>query len=294
MWKKMMHSEAEWFTDKRNGKASINSIAIYKKFSSEIVKQLDNNLSVNEILSWLRNETIKAYRAKYSTNPEVGALNNAMGRWNEFIATSLFSEIVIDMNQNSDSRIAIFSLPNSKLQKEGANETSAQILSLFCQDEFSTGKTLEKITPFKDQIFMSSPDYMIAVFKNGRFSTSVSKFLQQQARDPNSLAIYDFLKGKLYIEELKAAVSLKTSNRPDRRYQPLFEAAMIKAIGYVLQQRWKYYMVASESTPADRTIFTKAIAPHGVALEQNIKLVDGTYPYTTKADLFALVETAVQ
>ena len=51
---------------------------------------------------------------------------------------------------------------------------------------------------------------------------------------------------------------------------------MIKAMGYVLHQNWQYYMVASELTSADRTIFTTAVAPHGIALEQNFKLVDGT------------------
>jgi len=54
-----------------------------------------------------------------------------------------------------------------------------------------------------------------------------------------SLALYNFLKGKLQLEQVKAAASLKSSNRPDRRYQPLFEAAMIKAMGYVLHQNWQ-------------------------------------------------------
>ncbi len=51
---------------------------------------------------------------------------------------------------------------------------------------------------------------------------------------------------------------------------------MIKAMGYVLHQNWQYYMVASELTPADRTIFTTAVAPQSIALEQNFKFVDGT------------------
>ena len=53
-------------------------------------------------------------------------------------------------------------------------------------------------------------------------------------------------------------------------------------------------MVASELTPADSTIFHQAIAPHGVAVQQYFKLVDGTYPYTRKADLVPLVEAAIQ
>jgi Cfr10I/Bse634I restriction endonuclease len=54
------------------------------------------------------------------------------------------------------------------------------------------------------------------------------------------------------------------------------------------------YMVVSDLTPADKTIFSKAIAPHGVALEQNFNLVDDTYYYTRKADLLPLVIAAIQ
>ena len=68
---------------------------------------------------------------------------------------------------------------------------------------------------------------------------------------------------------------------------------MIKAMGYVLDQNWQYYMVASELSSADRTIFRKAVAPHSIALEQNFKLVDGTYLYARKTDLIPLVESAI-
>lgn len=289
-----MLSETEWFTETLDGKFRINSINIYRNLSTEIVTKLDKNLSVSEILNWIKRETVKAFRSKYSYAPQVGALNNAMGRWNELIATSLLSEIVLEMNQEHRTCIAVFSLPNSQLQKEGADEASAKILSLFSKDEFSAGKTLAKITPFKEKFFMPSPDYMIIIFRDSEISNFVNKLLEQQARDADSLELYNFFKGKLHIEEVKAAVSLKTSNRPDRRYQPLFEAAMIKAMGYALQQSWQYYMVVSELTSADRTIFSTAIAPHGIALEQNFKLVDGTYTYTRKADLVPLVEAAVQ
>lgn len=141
---------------------------------------------------------------------------------------------------------------------------------------------------------MPSPDYIIVAIENQVIAPIINSLLQQQTIDPDSLVLYNFLKGKLHKEEIKAAVYLKTSNRPDRRYQPLFEAAMIKAIGYVLQQNWKYYMVVSELTSADRRIFSTAIAPHGVALEHNFHLVDGTYPYNRKADLVPLVAAAIE
>lgn len=52
-------------------------------------------------------------------------------------------------------------------------------------------------------------------------------------------------------------------------------------------------MVASELTSADRTIFPTAVDPPSIALEQNFKLVDGTYLYARKSDLIPLVESAI-
>lgn len=283
-----------WFTKHTNGKIQINSTIIYRYLSIEVVKRLDSNLSVSEIIKWIRSRTQEAFNDIYGKNPEVGALNNATGRWNEFIATSLLSEIALDINKENDAFcIVVFCLPNSQLQKEGADEVSSKFINLFNSIEFAPGKPLGKIASFKDYIFMPSPDYVIVVLNQGDIATSVQPLLAEQATTPDSLAIYNFLKGKLQLEQVKAVFSLKTSNRPDRRYQPLFEAAMIKAMGYVLHQNWQYYMVASELSSADRTIFRTAIAPHSIALEQNFKLVDSTYLYTRKADLVPLIESAI-
>ncbi|MFB2935711.1 Cfr10I/Bse634I family restriction endonuclease [Aerosakkonemataceae cyanobacterium BLCC-F154] len=286
--------DSEWFTNKSNSKVQINSIIIYRTLSSEIVEKLEHSQSVYEIINWLKNRTIVAFKDKYGKNPEVGALNNAAGRWNEFIATSLLSEIFFDLNQQNNSCIAIFSLPNSQLQSEGKDEVSSKFLSLFNSQQFMDGNELAKIAPFKNKIFLPSPDYIIVEMTNGNTFLSVQSLLKEQAKNPDNLAFYNQFKGTLQAKEVKAAVSLKTSNRPDRRYQPLFEAATIKAMAYILTQSWRYYMVASELTSADRTIFSTAVAPHGIVMEQNFKLVDGTYLYNRKQDLMPLVEDALR
>ncbi|WP_322744390.1 MULTISPECIES: Cfr10I/Bse634I family restriction endonuclease [unclassified Coleofasciculus] len=188
----------------------------------------------------------------------------------------------------------MFSLLNSQIQKEAQEEVSSKFLTLFSSDQFNDGRDLSKIAPFKNKIFLPSPDYIITVINNRETSVLIQSLLEEQARKPDSLSIYNLLKGKLKVEEVKAVVSLKTSNRPDRRYQPLFEAAMIKAMRYVLHQNWQYYMVASELSSADRTIFSTAVAPHGIAIEQDSQLVDGTYLYNRKLDLVPLVESALE
>jgi hypothetical protein len=186
-------------------------------------------------------------------------------------------------------------MPNSRFKLEDTEAAYSNFLNFFNNIDFNnSSNSLSKIKPFRDKIFMPSPDYIIVFMGNQIYSKEINSLLQYQARDPESINLYNFLKGKLHIEEIKAAVSLKTSNRPDRRYQPLFEAAMIKAVGYVLQQNWKYYMVVSDLTEADKAIFDKVIAPHGVALQEDIKLVNATYSYSRKADLLPLVTAAIQ
>lgn len=290
-----MLTDTVWFTEKSNGKVSINSKDIYKNLSPKIVIKLAENLSVSEILEWIKNEIINAFREKYSKNPEVGALNKAIGGWNEYIATSLLSEIIFDINTKTEKCIAAFPIPNSQFKIKGSKESYSNFLNLFAPEDFcNINNYLSKIKPFKEQIFMPSPDYIIIDVENSLYSKDVNLLLQEQVRDPDSLVLYNFFKGKLHIEDIKAAVSLKTSNRPDRRYQPLFEAAMIKAMGYVLKQNWKYYMVVSDLTVADKTIFNSAISPHGIALEENFQLVDATYLYARKADLLPLVIAAIE
>jgi hypothetical protein len=288
-----MFNDEQWFSKKASNRIQINSIIIYNDLSPEILKKLGNNLPVPEIVNWIKDTTKEAFLKKYNKIPEVGSLNNAIGRWNEFIATTLLSEIVFDLNQKNKKCIAVFSLPNSQLDSQSGDEISSKFLSLFSNENINKSK----ISPFKEQILLPSSDYIIAEMinedKEDKFEL-IQQLLKKQAKNPDILEIYHFFQKKLQLEQVKATVSLKTSNRSDRRYQPLFEAAIIKAIGYTLQQNWRYYMVASTLTPADETIFSKAIAPHGIALGQNFKLVDGTYLYNKKEDLVSLIESAIK
>jgi hypothetical protein len=51
----------EWFTERTNSKIQINSTAIYRYLSLEVVERLDSNLSVNEIIDWIRKKTREAF-----------------------------------------------------------------------------------------------------------------------------------------------------------------------------------------------------------------------------------------
>ncbi|MGK7926192.1 MAG: Cfr10I/Bse634I family restriction endonuclease [Spirulina sp.] len=106
-----------WFSNGKNGKIQINSIVIYQDLYPEIRQKLNQDReSASQIVDWIKSQTIAAFKVEYEQNPKTGALNNALGRWNEFIVTTLFSEIALEFNQERAATIAIFSLPNSRIQ----------------------------------------------------------------------------------------------------------------------------------------------------------------------------------
>lgn len=188
-----MVDSSRWFTETK-GKFQINGTAIYKSLSSEIVNKIEKDLSVSEVISWIKSKTEEAFNSKYGKFPQGGALNNVVGRWNELIATSLLSEIVIEVNQNNDLCVTVFSLPKSQPYKEGVDEAASKFLSLFHNREFIKSEGLSQITPFKSKIFLPSPDYIIAVIenKNEDISTlSIQSLLARQAKEPDSLALYN-------------------------------------------------------------------------------------------------------
>ena len=284
---------SNWFSPSKTGH-QLNSKTIYEDLYPEIVKRLDQNETVSQIIEWLKQEATNAYSLRTGKTPTIGSLNNSAGRWNQFIAVSLLCEIAIDIYKSQGKCVAVFSIENSSIAANHNNRISSSFLRLFDPTEFSYGNSLNYIEKFKYKIFFPSPDYIIAVIENTNLIPDVFSLLKKQSQDPGNLGLYLLLKEKLKAKEIKAVVSLKTSNRPDRRYQPSYEAAMIKAIGYRTKHNWKYYMVASELSKADKRLFDTAISPHGIALGINSNLVDGVYLYERKSDLFNLMNDALQ
>ncbi|KAM3102777.1 Cfr10I/Bse634I family restriction endonuclease [Phormidesmis sp. 146-12] len=290
-----MNNYSDWFVDRKNSKGEvvgqIKKLKIYEALSSEIVKRIEGDLPANEILNWIKEQTRQAHRERYSLSLEVGALNNVVGDWNEYMVTTAFSEIAIDINASKrESIVVIFPLPNSQISPVGSSQVSSKFLNLFRKSEFAIGGALHGIDEYKDRIFFSSPDYIIAVLHRD-CSQEVQTLLENQARQPSNAEAYQYLRETLKVSELKAAISVKTEYRPDRRYQPLFEADLVKQLGCVARQTWKYYMVASKVTSSDTSLFERITTPH--AHNNDYKLVDGAFLFLRKADLIPLVEEAL-
>lgn len=288
-----MLNDPNCFNYSPKGYYQVNSKLVYKNLYPEIVKKLQQDLPVSYIVDWIRQETEKACYLITSTKPTTGALNNSIGRWNEYIAISWLCEIAIDIYQKCGKCLVVFSLGISNLPLQENEGIYSKFLNLFASEEFLTSNALESIYNIKKNIFFSSPDYVIAVIDNHNIILKVQELMSQQCQDPGDLSLYNLLKGKLKAKEIKAVISLKTSNRSDRRYQPSFEASVIKAISYAARQDWKYYMVTNELTRADKRLFELAIAPHSIAIGQSNRLIDGVFIYQNKQDLIDIVNSVV-
>lgn len=291
-----MNDYRSWFEDRINPRSQavvgrIKKQRIYEALSSDIVQKIENDLPANEIINWIKEQTKKAHLEKYGSQLEVGALNNVAGDWNEFMVTTAFSEIAIDLNNTrQESAVAVFPLPNSQISPVGSNQLSSKFLTLFKQSAFDVGGELNRINAYKERIFFSSPDYIVVVLER-QLLGEIQELLSAQARLPSMAFVYDFLEGKLNPPQLKAAISVKTEYRPDRRYQPLFEADLVKQLGRVTGQIWKYYMVSSKETSSDTSLFERITTPD--AYENQYKLVDGSFVFLRKANLIPLVEAAI-
>ena len=103
-----------WFTPRKN-KIQINGTIIYKDLSEKIIEKLNDNLSVSEIIRWIREKTQYHFREEYGYDPQVGSLNNSAGRWNELIATTILSKIILNVNQQLENSfyVVTFQLPKS-------------------------------------------------------------------------------------------------------------------------------------------------------------------------------------
>ena len=65
----------------------------------------------------------------------------------------------------------------------GAEEASSKFISLFKSIEFGSKQPLAKLAPFKDYIFMPSPDYIIVVLGKSDVATSIHPLLEQQVKN---------------------------------------------------------------------------------------------------------------
>jgi len=207
--------ELKRLTKMTNGKkVAINSIELFQKFENlytSDMRFLDILKSFEEISN---NSAIKNFGIK----PHPGSINNCMGRWFELLFFKFFNEF-LSAYSTKDKLKEICKLPSAK--------DSKKFMDLFVERQ----KTLlKKINPST-----SNPDFIIldnltkSVYPVGL--TWIEKF--------QNTSFF----GNIDMQNIAAIISIKTSARPDRRYQQLYEANLVKAIALRFRKKVKFLSI---------------------------------------------------
>jgi hypothetical protein len=194
-----------WQND--NGNVQINAdiafIHLYPKIDNSQI-----NLVSNQISDLVKEAALK----QFNKLPSSGSLNNCKGRWNEF---SFIYSAHISILENTK---------NLYLVKLG-NESSLKFWEIYSQTSRNDFEVfLSKLKENKIFIRCSTPDFVlvkrktlknIPVFDDANFFAKLKDLYKQ-------------LINKCEPSDVISFISLKTSNRPDRRYQILYEANITK------------------------------------------------------------------
>jgi hypothetical protein len=184
-----------------------------------------------------------------STQPiKQGSLNNCRGTWYElaFIREA--------------HRSILQSTENLYLVKMGS-ETSVKFWEIYQkQSRQKYDLLIDTFKKREEPIFIrcSTPDFVVISRDIIRDSSSsdILQNLSPPLKEINEL--YKVIKNKCLPHQFKGFISLKTSNRPDRRYQILLEANVTKfASRYIHDPEHKLrYDIIGQSNSSDREVFS--------------------------------------
>ncbi len=177
-----------------------------------------------------------------------GSLNNCRGTW---------YELAFIMEAH---RSILQSTENLYLVKMGS-ETSIKFWEIYQKESRQKYNLLIDIFKKREEpIFIrcSTPDFVVISRDIIRDSSS-SNILQNSSPPLNEInELYKVIKNKCLPHQVKGFISLKTSNRPDRRYQILLEANVTKfASGHIHDRSHRLrYDIIGESNSSDREVFS--------------------------------------
>jgi hypothetical protein len=187
-------------------------------------------------------------RQKYGSVVTQGSLNNCRGTWNELafmmeahrsILRATKDLYIVKMgSENSIKLWEIYDLPS--------RERYEQLLAQLRHREHP--------------IFIrcSTPDFVV-LDRNIIANSSKSEILESQAPAVSLVnELYKQIKNNCSPDRVKGFISLKASNRPDRRYQIVWEANVTKLVGtYIHQpsQKLRYDVISEESNSSDKEVF---------------------------------------
>jgi len=190
-------------------------VRAYEAFLS-IYPSIPHETPLDQIAERIRQRVIQEALNYYNKTPSGGSLNNCKGHWNEF--SYLYSAHSSILNQREDLYIV----------KMG-NENSIKFWQLYKPNARTRFTDFLETLKQRDLVMRcSTPDFVLVRRSVIAESIPHSQELFGEALFDGLKNLYKKLIDKCEPEDVISFISVKTSNRPDRRYQILYEANITK------------------------------------------------------------------
>ena len=234
---------------------------------------------IPELLDTLANQARRAADARYGTGAGqglTGGLRNARGEWLENILSVIFRNVVREFN---DGNPVIVKLPNA-----------AQLSFQELYEPRANGYLEELFASLRErgiEMTMSNPDFVCATNVTAEVAANLRTpmYLNEESIT-NMDRAYQELRGHCTANSVPFVMTVKTSVRPDRRYQIVHEANVVKSlVAHLAGRFWQqdlytafYAMIASNVSAPDREALRNPATYSLVQVSWNpVALVDQVY-----------------
>ena len=209
--------------------------------------------SIQDILANLQEQVRRAADARFGTGSRdrlTGGLNNSRGEWFENILGLSFWNIVAQL---SEGRTAIVKLPNNN--QMNFYEIFEERARGYLQDLF------DSLSASDINMQMSNPDFLCVTNLSDNVANYFNRTMTMSTDTVSTINnAYQHILGECNAESIPFVISVKTSLRPDRRYQLVHEANVVKTLMAHLSGRfWNqdlnmsfYAIVSGRVSAADR------------------------------------------
>ncbi|UBK86161.1 Cfr10I/Bse634I family restriction endonuclease [Clostridium perfringens] len=218
----------------------------------------NEDLTLMEYLNMLESHAKSVANYNNSTLLLSGGISNVRGSWLEVLMAVEYWNSFVSSNQT----ILVLKMPNV---------STFNFRKLFDEEATSKINILEeKLSLNNVTLTTSNPDFLLIDTSKINFKFPTNKINNLRIDSvTNILEMYKNLEGKCSFDSIIGGISVKTSLRPDRRYQAVHEGNILKAIFIYLQQKsnvkdfkFKYYFLTPSKLTQPDKVALSTVATH--------------------------------